>query len=60
MKCTITIEHGNMVKTFSGTDLDFLSQWLDLMLEATKAEFPYVIDMAAEKTDGKVIFSDSL
>jgi hypothetical protein len=49
-----------MVKTFSGTDLDFLSQWLDLMLEATKAEFPYVIDMAAEKTDGKVIFSDSL
>ncbi len=60
MDMTITIKTDTYTSTHEFHDIEFLVQFLNAVLVASQVEFPYVVNLAAEQQNGKMIFSDDI
>ena len=56
MQVHITMELGGITKTLSA-DVDYLEDWLHLVSEATRSEWTNVESIAAERSDGRMVWS---
>ncbi len=56
MQVDIVMTSNGITKTISA-DVDYLEDWLYLLSEATRSEWNQVESIAAEKSDGKVVWS---
>ena len=56
MQVHITMELGGITKTVSA-DVDYLEDWLHLVSEATRSEWTNVESIAAERSDGRMVWS---
>lgn len=60
MDLTVKIKGGDYTATYEFHDIEFLVQFLDAIKTTMATEFPYVVNLAAERTDGKMTFSDDI
>jgi len=58
MYVKIEIEANGITTTHEAHDVAYLQEMLTLLLTATRGPFHYVEALAAEKSNGQMIFSD--
>jgi hypothetical protein len=56
MQVGITMKSNGITKTISA-DVDYLEDWLYLLSEATRSEWTSVESIAAERSDGRMVWS---
>lgn len=56
MQVEIKMTCGGLVKAISA-DVDFLEDWLHVVSEATRSEWTNVESIAAERSDGRMVWS---
>lgn len=56
MQVHITMSLGGITKTVSA-DVDYLEDWLHVISEATRSEWTNVESIAAERSDGRMVWS---
>ena len=60
MDLTITIKGADYSVTYEFEDIEFLVQFLAAVKTTMATEFPYVVGLAAEQENGKMVFNDDL
>mgnify|MGYP003629181186 CR=1 FL=1 len=56
MQVEIAMKSNGITKTISA-DVDYLEDWLYLLSEATRSEWTSVESIAAERSDGRMVWS---